>query len=476
MISSPLPANETKRLQALYECQILDTHPEPAFDNIAALAASICDTPIALISLVDQNRQWFKARIGLNVSETPRDFSFCAYAILQSNVFIVPDACRDTRFSHNPLVMVDPNIRFYAGAPLVISEGCIVGSLCVIDQVPRELSLKQLHGLRLLADQVVKLLELRRQQTLDFEASLKYFTDEIQGSLSNSLTVDEQDMLEDLSLLQQLKETEARFTENIESQWEEVIQQVRLEQATTARAVVEALENLEAMQNLARRQSQFVVRLLHEYCNLLSIIESISASLSDTQAAAQTQELLYILRNLVTLMIHQLEDILLVIQANLGTYKLLPSRLNLNRFCQTVVEQLQQVHRGDREIQLLTQGEPREACLDLRLLGQMLGHLLGNAVHYSSKHSAVTLKLIYPSSEKVIFQIQDQGIGIPIADQLNIFEMFYRASNVGTIPGTGIGLTVVKKAVDLQGGTITVESGIGIGSTFTITLPLKTIV
>jgi signal transduction histidine kinase len=471
MISPLLPANETERLRALQECHILDTHPEPVFDNIASLAASICQTPIALISLVDRQRQWFKAKVGLGVEETPRDLAFCAYTIFQPNILVVLDACQDTRFAHNPLVTADPKIRFYAGAPLIIANGCIVGTLCVIDQVPRELTSEQLHGLQLLAGRVADLLELRRQQTLDFEASLKYFTEQMQHSFS-SQALNDRDMLEDLYLLQQLKEAESQFVQSTEKHWQEVVQQIQLEHTTTTQLVIEVLENLESMQKLARRQSQFVSRLLGEYCHLLSIIQSIAASLDNTRMASQTQDLLQVVRNLVVLMIHQLEDVLLVVQANLGIYELLPSCLDLTQFCQTAIKQLQQVHYSDRRIRFIVQGKPRKTYLDLRLLGQILGHVLGNAIHYSSRASIITLKLIYPDSDRVIFQIQDQGIGIPIADQPNIFELFYRASNANQLPGTGIGLTVVKKAVELQNGTITVDSVVGIGSTFTITLPL----
>lgn len=471
MISPLLPADETRRLRALQECHILDTHPEPVFDNIAALAASICQTPMALISLIDRQRQWFKAKVGVEISETPRDLAFCAYTIFQPNILVVPDACQDTRFAHNPFVTNDPRVRFYAGAPLIIANGCIVGTLCVIDQVPRELTSEQLHGLQLLAGRVADLLDQRRQQTLDFEASLKYFTDQMQHSLSNS-TSDDRDMLEDLYLLQQLKETESQFVQSTEKHWQEAIQQIQLEQITTTQLVIEVLENLESMQKLARRQSQFVTRLLGEYCRLLAMIRSIAASLDNTRMASQTQELVQIVRHLVVLMIHQLEDVLLVIQANLGIYELLPNCLDLTQFCHTAIEQLRQVHHSDRRLQFIVEGKPRQAWVDLRLLGQILGHMLGNAIHYSSRTSLITLKLIYPDSERVIFQIQDQGIGIPIADQPNIFELFYRASNANQLPGTGIGLTVVKKAVELQNGTITVESMVGIGSTFTITLPL----
>ncbi len=148
---APLPPNESQRLAALRAYGVLDTAPESAFDDFTELAASICGTPIALISLIDENRQWFKARVGVEATETPRDAAFCAHAIHQPGLFIVPDAARDERFADNPLVTADPLIRFYAGAPLVTPEGQVLGTLCVADHVTRELSAVQQQALRVLS-------------------------------------------------------------------------------------------------------------------------------------------------------------------------------------------------------------------------------------------------------------------------------------------------------------------------------------
>lgn len=159
----PIPKDEPERLANLRHYQVLDTPPEKSFDNITFLAALVCNTPIALISLVDADRQWFKAKFGVKISQTPRDISLCAHAIIHPELFIVPDACQDSRFAQSPLVTHSLKIRFYAGAPIISPEKHILGTLCVIDHIPRLLKAEQTQALRALSQQVMIQLELRRQ-------------------------------------------------------------------------------------------------------------------------------------------------------------------------------------------------------------------------------------------------------------------------------------------------------------------------
>ncbi len=163
MLPPPTIPAESSRLAALARYAILDTAPEIAFDEIVTLASTLCATPIALISLVDDHRQWFKARHGLDTCETPRELSFCAHAIAESDLFAVADTHRDPRFHDHPLVTGDPFIRFYAGMQLTTPDGHNLGALCVIDRVPRVLTPMQMNALHALARQVIVQLELRRQ-------------------------------------------------------------------------------------------------------------------------------------------------------------------------------------------------------------------------------------------------------------------------------------------------------------------------
>lgn len=197
------PDNEDERLRVLHRYAILDTQPEADFDDLLTIAAAICGTSMGSVTLVDADRQWFKARIGLDMQETPRDTSFCAHAILDPRrMTVVPDARLDPRFRNNPHVIAEDGIRFYAGAPLLSSEGLPMGVLCVMDQAPRELQPYQRDALDALSRQLSALLELRRvnrelnlqlQDRAWYEQQLRRFNEELQlqnADLSEQARVD----------------------------------------------------------------------------------------------------------------------------------------------------------------------------------------------------------------------------------------------------------------------------------------------
>lgn len=160
---SPIPQNEARRLKVLWDYGVLDTVPEEIFDDLTELAALVCEAPISLISLIDEERQWFKSTFGTSVQETSRDVSFCAHAIMGQGLCIVPDATLDDRFASNPFVVSDPKVRFYAGAPLVTADGYALGTLCVLDTKARDLRPEQKKALQVLSRHTVSLLEMRRR-------------------------------------------------------------------------------------------------------------------------------------------------------------------------------------------------------------------------------------------------------------------------------------------------------------------------
>lgn len=167
MIKPTIPKNEADRLRDLERYDVVDTAPEENFDRITRMASNVLGTPIALVSLIDEKRQWFKSRVGLEATETPREVAFCAHAINGENTFVINDAYEDERFSDNPLVTGDPNVRFYAGALLTTPKGANLGTMCVIDHEPRTWSPEQSRTLEDFAELVVRELELRKEASTD---------------------------------------------------------------------------------------------------------------------------------------------------------------------------------------------------------------------------------------------------------------------------------------------------------------------
>jgi len=385
-----LPENEAERLQALLDYDILDTAEEQDFDDLTELASSICQKPIALVSLIDSERQWFKSHHGLDAKETPRDFAFCAHAILDDNVFEICDSTQDDRFFDNPLVIEAPDVIYYAGAPLKSSSGHNIGTLCVIDSKPGKLSDAQKRQLRLIANQVIAQLELRKANRIKAE------------------------------LLKELKVSADRLSQ----------------------------QNQELY--------QFSHRVAHDLNSPLSNIQSfVELSLKDIDKKEYKKATIkynYI-KNASSKAMTLIDDLLDLTRADLSRNRF--QIINFEQQLSEVVEHINNTldgHTVDISYSINTFGD--FICEPIRL-EQVLYNLLSNSVKYSDpkKSNAFAKIVIDGSTTGITIKVQDNGLGIPEKDRNKIFDTFTRF-HTDAAPGSGIGMTIVKKHIEALGGTI----------------------
>jgi signal transduction histidine kinase/ActR/RegA family two-component response regulator len=417
MISKPLP--EAERLAALRSYEILDTPPEQVYDDIVQLAAQICGAPIATITLVDQARQWFKARTGVANSETPRSISFCAQAIASTNdLFVVPDAGNDPRFSSYQNVTEDPFIRFYAGAPLVTREGWPLGTLCVIDRQPRELSPEQLRALRVLRSHVVDALELRRLASTQRET------------------------------IRQLEST-----------------QVALRQA---RAQAEAA---------TRAKSAFLAAMSHEIRTPLNAVIGMTTILDGTALSAGQAETVETIRSSGELLLALLNDILDLSKIEAGKLDLEHAPFAPARCIAQSVE-LVAAQAKAKGLAIETRINPNVPAIvngDATRLRQILLNLLSNALKFTA-HGSITVNLsatpVTGGGLTLHFEVQDTGIGIAPENLSRLFQDYNQAeaSTTRRFGGTGLGLAICRRLTEAHGGRIWVESEADRGSCFHFTL------
>jgi signal transduction histidine kinase len=414
MIAPPVAANESERLAALERYGILDTSPEDGFDELVRLAAAICGTPIALISLVDATRQWFKARLGMDASQTPRTASFCAYAIHQSTVFVVPDATKDSRFANNTLVVGEPRIRFYAGAPLTTPDGYNVGTLCVIDSTPRDLGEEQRTALLAIARQVIVQLELRRH------------------------------IAERTATEEKLRESEARLLLDVSDRDE-----------------------------VDRLKQGFVSTVSHELRTPLTSIRGSLGLLASGVAGDLTAEA----RQLISVAERNSVRLITLINAILDFERLesgkaemdlrpVPLQRIFDRSGESVSAFAEQ-----ESVRIEVERTGAVVLADETRLSQVLVHLLSNAVKYSPRGGIVTMRA-RPLDGGIEVLVIDRGRGIAADKQEKIFERFHQvdSSDARTQSGTGLGLAICKAIIEQHGGTIGVESAEGEGSTFSFRL------
>ncbi|KAF7769490.1 hypothetical protein PUND_a0619 [Pseudoalteromonas undina] len=415
MIKASTPEDELSRLKDLYEYDVLDTEAEKSFDDLTQLASDICETPISLISLVDPDRQWFKSKQGIDVDETARDISFCSHAILENQVFEVQNALTDTRFHDNPLVTNDPNIRFYAGAPLITPRGNAIGTLCVISDKPKKLSSKQINALTVLSKEVIAQLELR---------------------------------LNNKKLVMALEKQKAHNKQ---------------------------LEKLKEEADTANNtKSKFLANMTHELRTPLhGILNLAEFAISEGTTEEKDNTLKSILKSAHYLS-NIVNDILDFSKIEAGKLEIEHINFNLNDVISDVIKpQLQQA--SAKGIKLIKSIDPKIAENlkgDPLRVSQILNNLCSNAIKFT-KTGQVELKVSIKSStlqtQLLKFEVIDTGLGINETVQEHLFKEFHQAdsSTSREYGGTGLGLSICARLSELMQGKLSFTSKIGKGSTFT---------
>ena len=419
---------EERRLARLRMLSVLDTRPEPVFDMLVRVAATVCGTPIALMTLVDQDRQWFKANQGLeHVSETPRSMAFCDHTIRDDRVLEVRDATRDPRFEANPLVTGDPNIRFYAGAPIAMPGGERVGALCVIDRRPGGLSPQQEAALRDLAG-VAQWALLQRERLLEVA---------ILGD-------------------------EARRTADA----------LRAAEAEVRRAK-------EAAEAANRAKSDFLDNVSHEIRTPLNGVLGLTRLLLAEPLSPQQRKYVQLADASAGSLLELINDLLDLGKIESGRMEMEQEPFRLDELLQPLAD-LYRLRAQDKGLRFLVDLDARVPGVvlgDPTRLRQVLNNLLSNALKFTSRGEfglIVGRAGAGRGPDMVRFTVWDTGIGIPQEAQQRLFTRFTQAdpSTARNFGGTGLGLAIVKQLCEQMGGTVLLQSEPGRGASFRCELPL----
>lgn len=395
------PINEASRLRELLDLEILDTAPEVSLDEITQLASFICGTPVALISLIDSDRQWFKSKFGVEASETPRELSFCGHAINQQGVFIIEDALKDERFFDNPLVTQNPHVIFYAGAPLISKQGHSLGTLCVVDHKPKKLSEAQIQCLQSLSHQVVQLFELRKKNIEN---------QNINKSLQDAL--------------RQLTEKEAQLAQTAKLAGLGIFASGIAHEVNNPLAVIQGTLNQIKLKTNPKDQDESFPKWIHRIERSLERITQIIQSLhrlsrQDRGKFQDDNPLSTILQDILVIMQDRIRNESIQIQV--------PPSVTSSFF-----------------------GNAGE-------ISQILINLFQNAMDALENAENKSIKVdIEEDPTHIFLKIEDSGTGISTADKERIFEPFYTTKPVGK--GMGLGLSLSKSLAGNNFGELSFDS------------------
>ena len=533
MQPAALPDNETARQARLENLGVLDSLPQKAFDDITTLASAICGTPIALISLVDNDRQWFKSRVGLDATQTSREVAFCSHAILTpAEVFEVEDATCDPRFSDNPLVKEAPDIRFYAGAPIVTDDGFALGTVCVIDRETRQLDEAQRRSLQSLSSLVATLLEHEKSAHDEQlrEAKEASRRNEVLTAL-NASGLDLMSFVDTDYLYRYVNQTylsywsrergdiegqcvsalmgEAVFHKTVKPHFDQALagKQVDYEadidfpgsgkrhvevtylparntDGTISGVIVRAhditslkqredqlLDTVTKLEHKTLEQERFIHIVSHDLREPINTINNFASLLggdSEPGLSERGKRYLAFVAAGGERMKTLLNDLLGFLQLERHAVDKRP--VDLAQLASEVRDDLTATvaHTGGR----IAFGHMPMAHGDSSLLRIALQNLVTNALKFVADGTNPVVEISAVSaSGRLLISVRDNGIGMEIDQSQRIFEMFHRLHTRKAYAGTGLGLSIVRRIAELHGGKIAVHSEPGKGSTFTLDLP-----
>lgn len=536
MKAPEFPTDEEDRIAALRALQVLDSAPEDRFDRLTRLARHIGQTPTALVSLVDTNRQWFKSRTGLDAAETPRDISFCGHAILRSEPFIIEDASRDERFADNPLVTGAPHIRFYAGFPLRLDNGFRIGTLCILGPAPKALSADQVAGLRELASCVVAELQQRDAREaahllyeqgerlrlilesadigihsvntdgiiLSFnkgaERLFGYHESELVGlATPRVLHVAEEVVADAAALSAEAGETIApgfdQFARRAgrgpyKREWTlvrkdgsrfpgEVTTSTLRNPDGSLRGLMSVITDITERKDAERIKNEFIATVSHELRTPLTSIRGALGLVLGKFGADMPEKVVRLLdtanRNSERLNL-LINDILDLEKLDAGKMEFCMAPCDLAELSrQALVANAGYAQQHD--VRLAAGDLPAQAMVmaDSHRLQQVFANLISNAVKYSPRQEEVTVSVVADGHGWRV-SVRDRGAGIPEAFRARVFERFAQAENSDAREkgGTGLGLAISHAIITRHGGSMDFESQPGKGTIFHFALPAAT--